>query len=69
MAIVESENAPVIEAAVNTVNLDPMVGVKPLARVTVRVPARLAVPLTCSWLYCVPTAVPPMNEFMVAEES
>jgi hypothetical protein len=69
MAIVALENVPVTLAAVKTVKVDPTVGVKPLASVTVRVPAKLTVPLTCNWLYCVPTVVPPMKELMAALDS
>jgi hypothetical protein len=69
MAIVELEKAPLMLDAVSTVKVEPMVGVKPLARETVRVPAKVAALLTCSWLYCVPTVVPPMKVFMEAVES
>ena len=69
IAIVEFVNAPLMLDAFSTVKVEPTVGVKPLASATVSVPARVAVPATCSWLYCVPTVVPPMKAFMDAVES
>ncbi len=48
MAMVEFENVPATLFAVSTVNVEPRVGVKPLARATVSVPPRLAAPVTLS---------------------
>jgi hypothetical protein len=69
IAIVELENEPLMLDAVSTVKVEPTVGVNPLANATVSVPARVAVPLTCNWLYPVPTVVPPMKAFTEAVAS
>ena len=69
IAMVEFENVPVMLAAFSTVKVWPIVGVKELIYPTVNVPPRLAVPVICSWLYFVPTVVPPMETFMVPEDN
>ena len=69
MAIVELENVPVMLAAFRAVKIWPTAGVKALTRAAVSVPPKLAAPVTCSWLYCVPTVVPPTETFMAPVES
>jgi len=67
--MVELENVPATLLAVSTVQVWPTVGVNPLISPAVSVPPRLAAPVILSWLYCVPTVVPPMETFIVPVES
>src|SRR5215467_10258 len=52
---------PTREVAVRIVKLLPLLGLNPTIRVTLRVPARVAVPVTLTWSNCVPAANPPIS--------
>ena len=69
IAMVELVNVPEMLCALRIVNVCPIVGVKELTSPTVSVPPKLAVPVTFSWLYCVPTVVPPIETFNEPLES
>src|SRR5437870_4951008 len=43
--------------------VSPTAGLKPLIKVTFRVPSRVAAPVTASRSYCVPAVVPPISMF------
>jgi hypothetical protein len=51
--------SPVKPPYVKMSNRWPGCGVKPLTSDTFNIPAKLAVPVTASWSYCVPAVAPP----------
>ena len=58
-------NVPEAEAKVRMLNELPLLGVNPLMRAILTVPARAAVPDTFNWSYFVPAVVPPSSTFRV----
>src|SRR5258708_3516625 len=68
IAIVGFEKLPAILLAARTVKVSPRVGMNAPMIGAASVPARLATPETCSWLYCVTTSAPPIGALNVPVE-